>query len=38
VIVTAGRLAICSDVTTEIELGESRIFSGSAPRVVVVTT
>ncbi len=38
VTVSAGRSAIRSAVTTEIAFGESRIFSGSAPRVAVVTT
>ena len=36
--VTAGTFAICSELTTEIEAGASRIFSGVAPRVTVVTT
>jgi hypothetical protein len=38
VIDTDGRSAMRSAETTEIEFGESRIFSGSAPRVAVVTT
>ena len=29
---------ICSEFTTEIDAGASRIFSGVAPRVTVVTT
>ena len=38
VMLSAGRSPIRSEVTTEIALGESRIFSGSAPRVAVETT
>ena len=35
---TAGTFVICSAFTTEIDAGASRIFSGVAPRVTVVTT
>ena len=35
---TAGTFVICSEFTTEIDAGASRIFSGVAPRVTVVTT
>ena len=34
----AGTFVICSEFTTEIDAGASRIFSGVAPRVTVVTT